>query len=74
MAKALKIKSTKDGFRRAGRSFSSTEDTLILLKDLKEGEKEALLEEPILVVVEVDIDTKADIASDAASKNAPAKK
>ena len=46
---SLLVTSEVDGFRRAGRAWSST-PTLVLLEDLSETEIDALLGEPLLKV------------------------
>lgn len=52
-AQALRVIAKRDGFRRAGRTFSG-EATFILLEDLTEDEYEQLITEPMLVVDLVD--------------------
>ncbi|MGC4076865.1 MAG: HI1506-related protein [Rubrivivax sp.] len=53
--KALRVVSRKEGFRRAGRAFGA-EPVEIPLSDLKKPEIEALKDEPMLVVTEVEIE------------------
>lgn len=55
MATALKVKSKKEGFRRAGFSFGS-EEKIIPLTELSKGQIEALKGESNLLVSEVEID------------------
>ncbi|MGQ3072570.1 MAG: HI1506-related protein [Ferrovibrionaceae bacterium] len=55
MAKALKIVSRPDSFRRAGHEFTSEPKT-ILLTDLTADQVQALRDEPKLVVVDIDIE------------------
>ncbi|PZQ45165.1 MAG: hypothetical protein DI551_08230 [Micavibrio aeruginosavorus] len=47
----IEVKAKRNGFRRAGISFSDTESTAIDSKDLKEGELEAIMNDPMLVAV-----------------------
>lgn len=53
--KALSIKSSKDGFRRAGRAWSK-EETVVPLSELDKAQIKQLKEEPALTVTEVEID------------------
>lgn len=68
MAKLVKVKgitvhSKKDGFRRCGRAFPISEPTKIALEDLKRDELEQLKKEPMLVVVEGEIEGEAPAAA-----------
>lgn len=54
MAKILKIKANKDGFRRAGFGFSSKNETILKAEDLTAEQIKALKSEPKLIVVEAD--------------------
>ena len=54
MAIALKIKAKRNGFRRAGFSFSDQE-TIIPVNDLTKEQVEALKAEPNLLVSEIEI-------------------
>lgn len=55
MAKALKIKAKRNGYRRAGYRFSDTGDTTIELTELKKEQIEQLKADKNLLVAEVDI-------------------
>ena len=57
--KALKITSSKEGFRRAGRAFGK-EPTEIALDDLTKAEIKALKKEPVLNVSECEIEAPAE--------------
>lgn len=69
MAKALKIVAKKPGFRRAGRSFGD-EPTFIPVVDLKKDEIEALQNERMLVVHEVDIEDETAAVAKKSGKEA----
>lgn len=64
----LKILSKTEGFRRAGYSFSSSQATLIPVKDLDQAKLDALKSDPGLVVVEV-----ADDHDESSAKGKPDK-
>lgn len=65
MAKALKVKSKKNGYRRAGFGFSDTEDKTLLLGDLTKEQIAALKEDKNLLVVEAEVkDAKAKADED----------
>lgn len=55
MAKALKVKATKNGYRRAGFGFSSDQETVLFVDQLKEEQIEALKGDANLIVVEADV-------------------
>ena len=52
--KIIRVIAKKDGFRRAGRSWSGT--TEIPASELSQGQIEALKAEPNLVIDEIDVD------------------
>lgn len=54
MAKALKVKAKKNGYRRAGFGFSDTEETSLLLSDLTKEQVDALKGDKNLLVNEVE--------------------
>lgn len=58
MAKAFKVKATRNGYRRAGHSFSSTEEKTLLASDLTKEQIEQLQNDANLVVVETDAAAK----------------
>lgn len=66
MGKKVTVIAKKDGFRRAGIAFSSTNPTVVDLDDLEEEQVKALIEDPMLVVVEGEGAATADLAKDKA--------
>ncbi len=78
MARALKIKAKKPGFRRAGFSFDDAAERIIPLSDLTQEQIDALKAEPNLLVSEIDDNggkksaTATDDAADAAEAKAKA--
>jgi hypothetical protein len=74
MAKALKIKAKRNGYRRAGHGFSDKEEKYILLDALKKEQIEALTSDDGLIVSEVDYDPEAEAKAAAkAAKEEPKK-
>lgn len=57
LVKALSIKASRDGFRRAGRSWSK-EATIVKLSELSKAQIKALKDESNLMVSEVEIEDK----------------
>lgn len=68
MAKVLKVKATKDGYRRAGFGFSSSEETTLAVSKLEDEQIKALKEDQNLVVVEAEIED-APASEDGSGKN-----
>lgn len=60
MANALKVKAKRNGYRRAGRGFSDTTDTILMKAELKPEQIEALTSDKNLIVSEIDYDAEAE--------------
>ena len=56
---ALSVVSRRNGFRRAGRAWSK-EPTTVKLSDLTEDQIDAIKEESMLIVTEVEIDEEVE--------------
>jgi hypothetical protein len=57
--KGLKVVCATEGFRRGGRAFGR-EAVIVPLSELSADQAQAILEEPRLAAVEVDIETTAE--------------
>lgn len=68
MAKALKVKSTKNGYRRAGHSFSTTSETILFEENLTEEQVKALKEDALLLVIETEAVSPAEAEAEAKAK------
>lgn len=62
--KGLRIVAKREGFRRAGFVFGP-QAQVIALTDLNEDQEAALREEPMLVVVDIDLPTPEAVAAPA---------
>ncbi|MBI1214547.1 MAG: hypothetical protein GC185_01855 [Alphaproteobacteria bacterium] len=71
MANALKIKATRNGYRRAGYGFSIDEERTIPFSELTDEQIEALKADKKLIVIKVD---DPDVAKKDAEKKAAEKK
>lgn len=72
LIKALKVVAKAEGFRRAGRAWS-TKPTTVPLAELQAEQVEALHAEPALVVTEVDIEPEAAPKAEAKTGGATGK-